>query len=73
MTKVQLQPIEAIVAVAVAAAVSIISDFGWALSIIALLLLLRHFSRALIWPDILILVIVSHLLAFTAVAALGSV
>lgn len=72
ITQVQLQPIEAVIAVAVAAAVSLVPGYGWALSIVALFLILRHFSRAPIWPDLLLLVIVSRLLAFGATSALAS-
>ena len=64
LTSVDLKLKDTIVAVAIAAVIGVIPIIGWPLSIIALLLLLKKYSSANIWPDILILVIVSRLVSF---------
>lgn len=71
LTDVQLALKETTVAAGVAALLSLIPQVGWLLSIVALFYLLRRFSRADIWPDLILLVLVSRLLALVAVLALG--
>ena len=72
LADVQLALKETGAATGVAALLSLIPQVGWLLSIVALFYLLRRFSRADIWPDLILLVLVSRLLALVAVLALGS-
>ncbi|MBB5320186.1 hypothetical protein [Marinobacter oulmenensis] len=71
ITSVDLALSETFVAAAGAAAVSLVPTVGWVLSILVLFVLLKKFSRASIWPDIILMVIVSRLVSFVALMALG--
>lgn len=73
MTSVDLLLRETVIAAGVAAVVSLIPAVGWVLSIVVLLMLLKKFSEADIWPDIILLVIVSRLVSFVALLAVGGV
>lgn len=68
MTSVDLLLRETVIAAGVAAVVSLIPAVGWVLSIVVLLMLLKKFSEADIWPDI-----VSRLVSFVALLAVGGV
>jgi len=71
-TRVQLAFREALYAVAAAAVVALIPFVGWLLSLVVLFYLLRYFTNAPIWPDVLLMVIVSRLLAFLVLLAVSS-
>ncbi|SEG08774.1 hypothetical protein [Marinobacterium lutimaris] len=73
ITAVDLSLGETVIAAAVAALVALIPTLGWVLSLVALFTLLKKFSGASIWPDIILMVIVSRLVSFAAVMALGGV
>lgn len=60
-----------VIAAGAAAMISFVPAVGWLLSIIVLFVLLKKFSRADIWPDLILMVIVSRLVSFLSVMALG--
>lgn len=62
---------EAVIAAGGAALVSLVPTAGWILSIVALFVLLKKFSRANIWPDIILMVIVGRLVSFLGFMAVG--
>ena len=51
------------VSVAAAAFVSLVPFFGWILSFIVLFWLLNQYSNAKIWPDLVLMVVVSRLIS----------
>lgn len=71
ITSVNLTFVETLVAAGGAAVAALVPAAGWILSIIVLFFLLKKFSRASIWPDIILMVIVSRLVSFVALMALG--
>lgn len=71
ITSVNLTFVETLVAAGAAAVAALVPTAGWILSIIVLFFLLKQFSRASIWPDIILMVIVSRLVSFVALMALG--
>ena len=71
ITSVDLILKETIIAAGAAALVSLIPGLGWFLSIIILFYLLKKFSQADIWPDLLLMVIVSRGVAFLVILTLG--
>ena len=71
ITSVGLALRNTIIAAGAAALVSLIPSLGWFLSIILLFYLLKKFSQADIWPDLILMVIVSRGVAFLAMLALG--
>ena len=71
ITSVNLTFVETLVAAGGAAVAVLVPAAGWILSIIVLFFLLKKFSRASIWPDIILMVIVSRLVSFVALMALG--
>ena len=73
ITSVDLVLREAVIAAGGAAIVALVPTEGWALSIVVLFVLLKKFSRANIWPDLILMVIVSRLVSFLAFMALGGV
>lgn len=71
LTAVQIELKEAIICVGVSSLVGFIPSIGWILSIFVFFFLLKKFSEADIWPDLILLVIVSKLLSIVAQVALG--
>lgn len=71
ITLVNLALSETVIAAGGAAAVALVPMIGWLLSLVVLFVLLKKFSRANIWPDIILMVIVSRLVSFVALMALG--
>ena len=71
ITLVNLALSETVIAAGGAAAVALMPTIGWLLSLVVLFVLLKKFSRANIWPDIILMVIVSRLVSFVALMALG--
>ncbi|MCD1632135.1 hypothetical protein HLV39_15300 [Marinobacter adhaerens] len=71
ITLVNLALSETVIAAGGAAAVALVPTIGWLLSLVVLFVLLKKFSRANIWPDIILMVIVSRLVSFVALMALG--
>ncbi len=72
ITSVDLYLKETIIAVTVAALVSFMPGIGWPLSFIALFYLLKRFSHADVWPDLIFMVVVSRLLAIIAVGFINT-
>jgi hypothetical protein len=66
VTKVDLSFKEILICVFAASIVAFIPTVGWIASIILLFFLLKKFSSAEIWPDILLMVLVSRLFVFMA-------
>lgn len=71
ITSVDLALKETVIAAGAAAIVSLVPTVGWILSIVVLFALLKKFSQANIWPDLILMVIVSRLVAFAAIMAMG--
>lgn len=71
VTSVDLNLKETVTAAGAAAVVSLVPTVGWILSIVVLFALLKKFSQANIWPDLILMVIVSRLVAFLAIMAMG--
>ena len=71
ITSVDLGLGETIIAAGGAALVSLVPTAGWILSIVVLFVLLKKFSRASIWPDIILMVIVGRLVSFLGLIAVG--
>ena len=71
ITSVDLGLGETVIAAGGAAAVSLVPTAGWILSIVVLFVLLKKFSRANIWPDIILMVIVGRLVSFLGLMAVG--
>ena len=71
VTNVDLFVKETIIAVSVASILALIPSVGWLLSLIALFYLLKKFSQASIWPDLILMVIVSRFFSFLAIVFLG--
>ena len=71
ITSVDLGLGETVIAAGGAAAVSLVPIAGWILSIVVLFVLLKKFSRANIWPDIILMVIVGRLVSFLGLMAVG--
>ena len=71
ITLVDLALSETVIAAGGAAAVALVPTIGWLLSLVVLFVLLKKFSRANIWLDIILMVIVSRLVSFVALMALG--
>jgi hypothetical protein len=71
ITSVDLGLGETVIAAGGAALVSLVPTAGWILSIVVLFVLLKKFSRANIWPDIILMVIVGRLVSFLGLMAVG--
>lgn len=72
ITKVDLHFRETVIAVTGAALASLIPAIGWLASIIALFYLLKYFSQADVWPDLILMVIVSRVLTIVTLMAFGA-
>ncbi|QJD59214.1 hypothetical protein HG264_10000 [Pseudomonas sp. gcc21] len=70
ITSVDLSFRETVMAAGAAALASLVPGIGWVLSLVVLFVLLKKFSQADIWPDILLMVIISRLVAFVTLLAL---
>lgn len=70
ITSVDLSLRETVLAAGGAAAASLVPGVGWMLSLVVLFVLLKKFSQADIWPDILLMVIISRLVAFVVLLSL---
>ncbi|MCG7531635.1 hypothetical protein MHM98_09810 [Psychrobium sp. MM17-31] len=64
---------EAVICVAVSGVVGLIPVIGWLLSIVVYFYLLKQFTAADIWPDLILLVVVSKLIGIMIVAAFVSI
>jgi hypothetical protein len=73
LTAVQLDFKEAVICVGISSILGLIPTFGWVISIIAFFYLLKRFTASVIWPDLILLVIVSKLISLIALVALGGI
>jgi hypothetical protein len=56
---------------AICAAIGLVPIIGWLAAFVAMFFLIRRFTGAPIWPDAVLLVIVSRLVAIAATALIG--
>jgi len=73
LTAVQIDFKEAVICVGVSSVFGFIPGIGWLLSIIVFFYLLKRFTASDIWPDLILLVVVSKLLSIVALLALGGI
>lgn len=73
LTSVQLTLPAAAVTACVASAVSMVPLAGWFLSMVVMFALVKKFSRADIWPDIILMVLISYLMAFGVIIGLSAI
>ena len=73
LTSVQLTLPAAALTAGIAAVVSMVPVAGWFLSLVVMFALVKKFSRADIWPDIVLMVVVSYLVAFVAIIGLSAI
>ncbi|KKO45219.1 hypothetical protein WG68_10810 [Arsukibacterium ikkense] len=66
VTTVQVGYKEGVVCVGASSLLALIPGFGWILSIIALFYLLKQYTGAAVWPDLILLVLVTKFLSFIA-------
>ena len=71
VTGVDLTPVEGAIAATAAAVASLVPTVGVVLSMLVLFYLLKRFTRADIFPDLILMVLVSRI--FTMIIALGLV
>lgn len=71
VTAVDIRFKEATLCVGISSLFGFIPAFGWPLSIIAYFYLLKKFTAADIWPDLILLVLVSKLFSMVAIITLG--
>jgi len=64
LTSVDLQFKETVIAVLAASVVAFVPIVGWLASIVILFYFLQKFSGAKVWPDLILMVIVSKFLSF---------
>ncbi|MBN3562200.1 hypothetical protein [Aliamphritea spongicola] len=66
---VQLRFTEIVIAVFAASLVALlpVPILGWVLSLVVLFYLLKHFSDADVWPDLILLVLIGRLISFLAI------
>lgn len=75
LVSVELNFVQVLIAVAAASVVAMlpIPVFGWLLSVVLLFFLLKRFSDANVWPDLILLVVVGRLVSFLALISLGGI
>ncbi len=71
VTTVQIGYKEGLICIGASSALALIPTIGWILSILALFYLLKDFTGANVWPDLILLVLVTKLFSFIAIVALG--
>jgi len=64
LTSVQIELGQAAICVAIASLLDLIPGVGWLISLIVFFFLLKKFTRVDVWPDLIILVIISKLISF---------
>ena len=70
VTTVQVGYKEGVICVGVSSLLALIPGIGWILSIVVLFYLLKDFTGASVWPDLILLVLVTKFLSFIAFTAL---
>ncbi len=75
LVSVELSFVQVLIAVTAAslAAMLPIPVFGWLLSVVLLFFLLKRFSDADVWPDLILLVVVGRLVGFLALISWGGI
>jgi len=71
VTTVQIGFKEGLICIGASSILALIPGVGWILSIIAFFYLLKDFTGANVWPDLILLVLVTKLFSFIAFVALG--
>lgn len=73
LTAVQIDFKEAVICVGISSVLGLIPTIGWLLSILVFFYLLKRFTASDIWPDLILLVVVSKLISVIALIALGGI
>ncbi len=73
LTAVEIDFKDAVICVGLSSIIGLIPSVGWILSIIAYFYLLKKYTSANVWPDLILLVIVSKLISVVALLALGGI
>lgn len=73
LTSVQIEFKDAVICVGLSSLFGFIPGFGWLISIIAFFYLLKRATASDIWPDLILLVVVSKLISVIAMLALGGI
>lgn len=73
LTAVRIGFKEAVICVAISSIFGFIPIVGWLLSVVVFFYLLKKYTAASIWPDLILLVLVSKLLSIVALFALGGI
>ena len=73
LTAVQIDFKEAVICVGLSSIIGLIPSIGWILSIVAFFYLLKKFTAVDVWPDLILLVVVSKLLGAIALFLLGGI
>ena len=71
VTTVQIGFKEGLICIGASSILALIPSVGWILSLIAFFYLLKDFTGANVWPDLILLVLVTKLFSFIAFVALG--
>ncbi len=71
LTAVKIAFKEAVICVLLSSLLGFIPVIGWLVSIIAYFILLKRYTGAPIWPNIILMVLVSKLLSVIIIAMLG--
>jgi len=79
ITSVDIRFFEVVISVVAAAVVAIVASFlalppvvGWLSSVIVLFYLLKKYSQASIWPDLILMVLISKIVAMLVSGALNN-
>ncbi|WP_028876949.1 hypothetical protein [Teredinibacter turnerae] len=73
LTAVEIEFKEAVICVGLSSLLGLIPSVGWILSIIAFFYLLKKYTAADIWPDLILLVVVSKLISVVVLLAIGGI
>ena len=73
LTTIEIDFKEAVICVVASSLVGLVPSIGWLLSIIVYFYLLKQFTAADIWPDLILLVVVSKLIGLMMVIAVTSI
>ncbi|MCX2836419.1 protein of unknown function [Microbulbifer thermotolerans] len=73
LTAVKIDFKDAVICVGMSSVLGFIPGIGWLLSIIAFFYLLKKCTESDIWPDLILLVLVSKLISVIALAGLGGI
>jgi len=73
VTDVNIELKEAIICVGVSSVLRVVPAVGWLLSIVSFFYLLKKYTAADIWPDLILMVLVSKLISIIVLISLGGI